>query len=644
MPGVFAIIRELSVRSLSEKKGKGTMKKMLLGVLLFFDGIIAADACTGLYAGKGVTEDGIVYVARTVDSPPWTAGHRIEVSPRVENVPGRQYRALVNGTVWELPATTWHCVSTPRLTVHCRGRRDSACVNECGVAITGTTTAQVNEKVLAVDPYVEDGFAEESLPGLLGICAASAREAVELLGRAIAAKGHVGTEIYMFADPDEAWYVEVYTGHQWAAVKMPEDAVAVYGNQLMLRAYDPDAPHSLHSPGLVAVAEKAGTLVRLEDGGIDLFKSYSTSIGDYSNYRTWFGHRTLAPETAGEYVADEPGELFYHPSKKVTRRDLFELMRTRYEGVNSPEETGDLKIRTIGTTKQATCHLLEIRPDLPRPFQATMWVALGNAEHVPFLPYNAALDAVETAYAADIRRGDWDTMDLRTASAHFRRLAALAETDRVNRGSGLRKHWRELEERLLGEYPKTLAAAAVLYGEDPAEAKRFITDAARRLQRETLSDAKTQLDKLLWYITANNRIEGDGSGATSKPEQPFACWAPSPCKTKVVFFTDVQHDEGACGPYCRQLDLEYFFPPEPPLDIPALLEELAAYEIVVLKRHGDGPNSNPRDPADVAVYYDRFRALVHALKTDARFEVTDCEELHRTFRAAAAPAALDSPL
>lgn len=155
---------------------------------------------------------------------------------------------------------------------------DSACVNEKGVAVTGTTTAHANKKVLAVDPYVRTGFAEESLPGLLGICATTAREAVEILGRAVAEKGHSSTEIYMFADKDEAWYVEVYTGHQWAAVRMPEDAVAVYGNMLMLRGYDPDAPDSLHSDGLVAVAEKAGTLVRLPDGRIDLFKSYSSSV------------------------------------------------------------------------------------------------------------------------------------------------------------------------------------------------------------------------------------------------------------------------------------------------------------------------------------------------------------------------------
>ena len=791
----------MRLSTITSERGAGVARPcpaLVAAALVLLPGL--SWACTGLYAGKKATADGVTIIARTVDAPPWTAGHRIDVQPRVENAPGRQYRALVSGVTWDLPATTWHCVSTPRMTVHGRGRMDSACVNEKGVAITGTTTAHVNAKVLEVDPYVGTGFAEESMPGLLGLCAGTAREAVELLGRAIAEKGHQGTEIYMFADKDEAWYVEVYTGHQWAAVRMPEDAVSVYGNMLMLRGYDPAAPDALHSPGLVSVAEKAGTLVRLPDGRIDLFRSYSAPVGHYSNYRTWFGHRMLAPDTAGEFVASEPGPLFYRPARPVTRRDLFEVMRTRYEGVNCPEENGDLKIRTIGTTKQSTCHLLEVRGDLPESMCATAWVTFGNAEHIPFLPVNAAISRVEVPYAVNVRTGNWESLDPGTASAHFRRLAALAEIDRVNYGTGVRQHWRKLEDRLLAEYPEVLARAAADYGTDPKAAAATLSGYGCRVQREALSDAKRLLDQLLWYVTANNQIEGDGSGAKSRPAKPFACWAPPARRTKVLFFFDTEdftcdlsndairdianilREEGVRGqfamigylgkyledmkrqdvidalrhhligsqtlyhskhpniveygdvadysaayrrtmeeeslgfdllahafpgqrvtwcsvfpgnansyvglyvhsklgsqffgggnksftpgereaawfvnqfhlPYYRQLHLESFIPPAKPIDIPARLEELSAHEYVTLymhphmavsKRHFDGPNFNPRDPvawgnwrptpkrdrADVAVYYERLRTLVRALKADPRFDVTDCERLAASF-------------
>ena len=758
----------------------------------------AAWACTGLYAGKGVSEDGAILLARTVDAAPWTGTHRLEVRPRVDGRPGRAYCAAEGGVSYPLPTTTWHCVSTPRTTALGRGRMDSACVNEKGVGITGTTTAHVNAKVLAVDPYVKTGFGETSLPGLLGLTATSARHAVELLGQAIADRGHDGSEIYMFADRDEAWYVEVYTGHQWAAVRMPDDAVAAYGNMFMLRGFDPHAEGTLHSPGLIAVAEKAGTLVRRADGTVDLFRSYSAPVGPYANYRTWFAHRMLAPETAGAFVAAEPGPLFYAPAKKVSRRDLFEVMRTRYEGVNCPEENGDLSIRTIGTTKQSTCHLIEVRADLPEAMRASMWVAYANAEHAPFLPVNALVDAVEPAFAFDLRTGG--TFDPRLAGCAFRRLCALAEVDRRNYGAGVRAAWRAREDGWLADYPKRLARAAEAYARDAPAARRLLNDHARGAARAALDEARRLFDALAWYVTANNRIAGDGSGATSKPPKPFD-GRPLPVRrTKVLFFFDTEdftcdlsndairdiagilRAEGVRGhfamigwlgqylldlkrgdvidalrhhligsqtlyhskhpniveygdvadyaaayrrtmeeerrgfdllakafpgqrvnwcsvfpgnansyvglyvhaelgspffgggndsftagereavwyanqfhlPYYRKLRLESFIPPLPPLDLPARLDELAQHAIVTLymhphmavsKEHFDGPNFNPRDPVawgcwratpkrdprDVAVFYDRLRAFVHALKADARFDVTDCEKLEASF-------------
>lgn len=46
--------------------------------------------------------------------------------------------------------------------------------------------------------------------------------------------GSSESNTFMIADQQEAWYLESYSGHQWCAVKMPEDAVAVFGNECML--------------------------------------------------------------------------------------------------------------------------------------------------------------------------------------------------------------------------------------------------------------------------------------------------------------------------------------------------------------------------------------------------------------------------
>ena len=59
-----------------------------------------------------------------------------------------------------------------------------------------------------------------------------------------------------------------------------------------------------------------------------------------------------------------------------------------------------------------------------------------------------------------------------------------------------------------------------------ADGRRLVTDWSRREQRRALADAKRIFDELMWYVTANNRIEGDGSGATSQPTEPFSASRP----------------------------------------------------------------------------------------------------------------------
>ena len=475
-------------------------------------------ACTGIYAGRQVTEDGTIMLGRTVDTPPWTSAHMYVVTPRVENQPGRIYRGAKNGFCWKLPPTTWKFVSTPRIGTLRGGRMDSACVNERGLGITGTVTASPSETVRAADPFNrESGPGESSLPGLMAMCCSSAREALDLLAETIAKCGHENGEIYMLADKDEAWYVEVYTGHQWAAVRLPPDRVAAFGNQFMIGSFDPDSPDTRMSKDLLALPERAGKLVRGKDGLPDLYATYSGPLRDYANYRTWFAHEAWAAEKLGDYRTDLRVPLLFAPSHKITLAEVFALTRSRYEGTAwNPEETHNPKIRTIGTTKQMSCHVIQRHVGVPAEFAGTLWVALGNAEHVPYVPMNASIDAVDPAWGLD-QTGRY-RFDVAVAGHAFRRLAALAEQNRTWWGKGVRDFWERREARLLAEYP-TILANSVAKGE--AAGAHDLADWSRREQKLAYEDARRVFDDLMWYVTANNRIEGDGSGATTLPTRPF---------------------------------------------------------------------------------------------------------------------------
>ena len=474
----------------------------------------AAEACTGFYVGRKVSADGTTIIARTVDSQTATC-KRFEILPHVENAPGRHYLGNNATTEWPLPATTYKAVVVPSVPWGLKaGRYDGACANEKGVMLSGTVTAYANAAAKKADPYVPSGFAEASLPGLLISCAATARAAVELLGRVVGSRGHDGAEIYMIADKDEAWYVEVYTGHQWAAVRMPEDGMLAIGNQFLLREFDPASADALSSPELVSLPEREGFLKRGERGFIDLAATYAAEPTGDCALRTWMLRKRFAPETlSGAYDPKNMLPLFFVPNSKVTLREIQETMRWRYEGTElCPEEGGDKdKVRVVGVGRQSTCHALVLDAALPEDRRCTMWVSLSNAEHAPFLPLNPAIVELAEGYdAAEMHTGDRFCEAI--PAAHYRRLGALAELDRRLYGDGVRAFWRAREDRWMEEFP-----AVVRTGDAAA-----ITAYAVKAQRTALGDAKRIFDELSWYLVRMNFNRGDYGNPKRIPERkPF---------------------------------------------------------------------------------------------------------------------------
>ena len=474
----------------------------------------AVFACSGFYIGKGASTDGKMFVGRTQDSPPWNLCFRVVKVPGGEYGPYAYIASL-------LPSSTGKGMTIKTVR---DGKDDgklhfcAVCANEKGVVCAGRVSARIMSRpeVVRCDPRQVNSFGGHNFDTLVAANCTSAKEAMDVFAKAMREHGNRGYEILMFADSHEAWYVEVYTTHHWAAVRMPDDAAAVFGNQFMLQDFDPSDANSRCSPGLVEFAKEHGFLVPGKNAPINLLKTFSKPLADYSNFRTWFGHYAWAPSTAGQYEASRAMPLFFRPDRKLSAADMFALMRSRYEGVRSPEETGDKTVRTIGTTKQATCHVLALDDRLPPPYSATAWIALGNAEHSVFLPYSPVATETDAAFAKDQPDPPF-RYDPEMAGNAFRRLCALAELNRKWYGAGVRAFWDRREVELLAEWPKILAAAA-----HSEEGRKTVTAWSVREQRRAFGDARRIFDELMWYVIANNRIEGDGSGATAEPKAPFS--------------------------------------------------------------------------------------------------------------------------
>ena len=243
----------------------------------------------------------------------------VTVVDRVENEPGRTMPVNNSGSVTaKIPATTYRYTATPFMdstrALNGLGKDATVCANECGVSMEMSITAFANKAALEADPLVEDGLTEFTAVDLIVCQSATAREGVEKLAQILDKYGSSECNIAFIADQKEAWYVEMYTGHQYAAVLLPRDKVSVFGNEFTLEKLS-EYEDSITSPDLEKLAVENDFAHFDKNGELNLYETYS---GDeertaYSHMRTWIGHQILAES--------EYGDEQQHNEKRAESRD-----------------------------------------------------------------------------------------------------------------------------------------------------------------------------------------------------------------------------------------------------------------------------------------------------------------------------------
>ncbi|WP_288859561.1 C69 family dipeptidase [uncultured Flavonifractor sp.] len=468
---------------------------------------VSAFACTGLYVGKQASADGTTIIARSEDISPSDYQKLHTVVPRVENQPGRVLEDI-NGFQMPLPATTYQYTTMCDYADAGDGVYPAVCSNEMGVSVTGTVSASPCAQWKEADPYVEDGLREAVLPAAVACCSATAKEGVENLLELVDTYGSAEGNIVLIADQSEAWIVEIYGGHQYAAMKMPKDAVAVFGNQFMIGCVDPeDTEHYILSDGLLSTID-ALELAVLENGQYNLAKSVTDeSRSDSSNMRTWIGHKLLAPSTVGDYDTDTFYELFYTPDEKVTLDDVMAVYRSRYEGTAyDADQAGNEGVRPIAVSTTPETHIIQIHDDYPTQSAAVTWLAPGGAEHAVFLPEFSGITDTAAAWKTDSALYTEDSVYWT-----FKKICGLADTDRTLYTQGVEDYWLLQEAMMQAEMEAAGETVKALYAQDETQAAAYVTALAQQMVEEQMANADHLYAELLTTVIHNN---GLSSGKT----------------------------------------------------------------------------------------------------------------------------------
>lgn len=476
-------------------------------------------ACTGVYVGKDVSDQGTYIIARSEDQSNGAYNKMFMVQPRVENVPGRYIEDTATGFKIPLPATTYKYNYVPDYTRGDDGMYPGSCTNEYGVSISATVSTETCEAWEAEDPFVEPGLREAILAAAVAAVSTTAREAVEVLIGYVDDYGSEQGNTVMISDQNEAWIVEIYSGHHYCAMKMPDDKVAVFGNHNMIGLVDPKATPEdgyYYSDGLFETIDKLG-LAAKEGELYHLAKSVCAGKReDYNNMRNWGGMTILAPSLAGEYNNDYFYPLFYSPDEKVSVLTVMDIYRNRYEGtpldVTLPGQEDN---RVIGTERSSQIHVLQTFPEWPAECAAIDWICLGNTQHSVFVPHFSGITDTAEAYKVD-----GEVYDPTGAFWMFKRICTLAEQDRTLYSKGVMDFW-DLQEHIM--YDEMLDAAKVMqdkYAQSRAAGDAYVTELGIQMAEREMGLTHNLYANLLTTMMFNT------GRASSRPKMNFMADVP----------------------------------------------------------------------------------------------------------------------
>ena len=471
---------------------KWLFKLALVAMTFLLLPIQAVQACCGFIIGRQLTKDGTTLFGRTEDYPYYPNGGKhnknyVVVDAKTYNE-GDQIEDESNGFTYP------HAVNEMKYTAtydSARGDGSNGAFgehgfNEAGVSMTATVTAIPNKKVLSTDPLKENGLPEAAMLDVILPRVKTAREGVELLAKVIEEKGSAEGNVVVFADQNETWYMEILSGHQYVAVKVPEDKYAVFANTYYLGHVDlNDTENVIASKDVEKVAKESGNYKTDKDGNFHIAKSYGPekyAEGDRS--RTYAGITLLDPDSKVTYEDDEY-ELFRSPTdpnKKYTLEDAFALQRNRFEHLNGrfvPDDQIGVKKQgddgsndtvrkdqykyALGNENVIDAHVYQINPNLPKSFGGTVWLGMGPSRNTPYVPFYG--NVKDTYEAFKPQTATYDPNSWYWTVWHIDQMA-INNQDLF--GKSIQNHWKALEEQLIIEQKVSDAKYAALKADEAA--------------------------------------------------------------------------------------------------------------------------------------------------------------------------------
>lgn len=447
--------------------------------------------CTSIIVGKDATVDGSVLVSKGEDITGDTA-QQIQRVERKLHGPGETWTLISGREIPHVKVEYAHIQYNSNFDYP--GARYGYCawnpnyLNEWGV-LTGDDAGKVREE--NKDEFPETGIYAAEVKHLMGTRGKTAREAIRAAGALIdeCGFGKTGTgprradgAMYLAADAEEGWWMEVATGRHWVAQRCPDEAVMMRANSFRIGEVDlGDGESFMGSPDLIDHAVERGWYDPDRDGAFNFSKAYGQpeSLAAPSNrLRELMCLRTFAPSLGVSTIEDEyPESIVFRPDGKVSKEQLMAFMRTHYEGsehdstdgyrLGNPHHTPE---RTICTAYTVSSAVAQLRGWLPAEIGSCLWVAQSSPCISVFVPWYLGIKDSPETYSNSIDRHDPDS-----AWWRFKLLGMLANMNYEECIGLIKPVWAKQEREMFALQESVEKTAQELYAENPNYARDYLT-------------------------------------------------------------------------------------------------------------------------------------------------------------------------
>ena len=510
--------------------------KLLSATLLAIAGWTVADACTNLLVGKNASVDGSTIITYAADSH--TLFGDLQYLPAADHAPGAM-RKIVDWDsgkpLGEIPevAHTYAVVGN---------------MNEHQVTIAESTWGGREELWDTTGRSIID---YGSLMYIALQRSKTAREAIKWMTELVAKYGYASEgESFSIGDPNEIWIMDMIgkgpgeIGAVWVAIRIPDDCIAGHANNPRIWKFDmKDKKNVMYSKDVISFAKKKG-LYSGKDADFafaPVYQKFDAGALRGCDARVWSyfnrfhkGMDAYLPFIMGKTRADsDVMPLFVKPDRKVSVRDMQEMMRDHFEGtpfdmtVDPGATTAygvpyrwrpmDFEVdgvkysqeRAIATQQTGWVFTAQMRSWMPDEVGGCFWFGVDDANTTVFVPMYCSITQVPESYRqgkADMYTLDWDCafwVNNWVANQAYSRYSQMI--------GDIRKVQGELEDGFAKQQSIIEAQATSLLTTDRAAAIRLLTNYSVNAGQNATARYK-KLGEYLFvkYLDGNTKKEKDG--------------------------------------------------------------------------------------------------------------------------------------